>query len=310
MVIDFHVHLWGGREYMPKIVWDTYPAVYNRAAYGQPAVDASYFEEHIWPQVWDRDGDKLVDAMNLAGVDHALIMPMDFGVALGEAGISIEEKNVRCGLAASRHPGRVSTFVGVDPRRPNARELFVRGVEEWGARGLKLYPPTGFRPDDAMCYPLYEAALQMGIARYPLKAECGHPMFIDAVAADFPDLQIVMLHTAWGYCWAPQAIAIASLKPNVYVELSGWQDLAVLRPDRFYGTLRRILDEVGYDRLLFASDYTGLPQRIAYADWVRVFRELPATAPEYGFSVKVEDVEAILGENASRLLRLNAGDPS
>jgi predicted TIM-barrel fold metal-dependent hydrolase len=302
MVFDFHVHLWGGPEYMPDVFWQAFSRVRRRAGYA---------DTDLWPQVWDPTGDKLVAALDAAGVGGAVIMPMDFGLALGEAGLSIAEKNHRCADTAHRHPGRLVSFVGVDPRRPDAVELARQALTAWGARGLKLYPPTGFYPDDRSLYPMYELALGLdvpvafhtGIAGYPLKGMCGHPKYIDAVAADFPALDIVMLHTS-NQCWAAEAIAFAALKPNLHLELSNWQDLAVLRPERFYQTLKHIITRVGADRLLFASDQSGLPRRLSYAGWVRIFADLPRTAPEHGFAVTPEEAALILEGNARRLLRL------
>src|ERR1051326_280011 len=124
---------------------------------------ADYFAQKVWPEVWDPTGAKLVGAMDDAGVHACVVMPMDFGVALGEARLSIEEKNRRCTALASRYPGRVHSFVGVDPRRPGAIGLVRKAVTEWGARGIKLYPPTGFCADAPEYYPLYEEALNLGV---------------------------------------------------------------------------------------------------------------------------------------------------
>ncbi len=54
------------------------------------------------------------------------------------------------------HPGRLYTFCGVNPRRPNALEILTTAVDQWGAIGLKLYSTNGFYPDDEkVVYPLY-----------------------------------------------------------------------------------------------------------------------------------------------------------
>ena len=45
-------------------------------------------------------------------------------------------------------------------------------------------------------------------------------MLLDDVAADFPELTIVMAHPA--VPWVDAQIAIATHKPNVYIDLSGW----------------------------------------------------------------------------------------
>ena len=45
-------------------------------------------------------------------------------------------------------------------------------------------------------------------------------MLLDDVAADFPDLTIVMAHPS--VPWQDEAISIATHKANVYIDLSGW----------------------------------------------------------------------------------------
>jgi predicted TIM-barrel fold metal-dependent hydrolase len=298
---------------MPHQIWDSFSSMLRRTDYQEADSSGAYLEEHVWPEVWDPTGVKLIAAMDEAGVGASVIMPMDFGVALGEAGLGIEEKNRRCAAVADRYPGRVYSFVGVDPRRPGAKALVRQAVTEWGARGIKLYPPTGFYADAPEYYGLYELALELGVpvafhtgtARFPLKGLYGHPMYVDAVAADLPDLNIVLLHVASNYCWAPHAIAFASLKPNLYLEVSGWQDLAHLRPARFYRVLKEMVTRVGSERILFGSDHSGLRRSVSYADWVGFFMRLPDAAPEYGFDVTSDDRERILSGNARRLLRLD-----
>ena len=53
-----------------------------------------------------------------------------------------------------------------------------------------------------------------------LKLEPARPIHLDAVAADFPDLQIVMAHPAWP--WQDEQLAVALHKPNTWIDLSGW----------------------------------------------------------------------------------------
>ena len=47
-----------------------------------------------------------------------------------------------------------------------------------------------------------------------------HPMLLDDVAADFPQLTIVLAHPS--VPWQDEAISIATHKANVYIDLSGW----------------------------------------------------------------------------------------
>jgi len=43
---------------------------------------------------------------------------------------------------------------------------------------------------------------------------------MDDVAADFPELKIVMAHPA--FPWQDEQLAMLVHKPNVYMDLSGW----------------------------------------------------------------------------------------
>jgi len=108
---------------------------------------------------------------------------------------------------AHTHPDAFVGFASVDPLKgPAAVAELERAVHDLGLRGLKLHPTAqGFRPDDRAVYPIYETADALGIpvtvhtgttglgAGMPgggrLKLEFSRPIYLDAVAADFPGLQ-------------------------------------------------------------------------------------------------------------------------
>ena len=120
----------------------------------------------------------------------------------------------------------------------------AHAVQNLGLRGLKLHPTTGFYPDDPVCRPFYEKALALdvpvmfhtGTQPAPLKAKYARPTYVDSVAADFPDLKIIMAHV--GHCWWEEALTLAGTKPNLSVEFSGWQREFLVDPKRFYAMLR------------------------------------------------------------------------
>ena len=103
-------------------------------------------------------------------------------------------------------------FVSIDPHKGKlgvreARKL----IEEYGVRGFKFHPTMqGFYPNDRMAYPLYEAINDGGaIALFHtgqtgvgsgmpggmgMRLKYSNPMYMDDVAADFPDLKIILAH--------------------------------------------------------------------------------------------------------------------
>ena len=53
-----------------------------------------------------------------------------------------------------------------------------------------------------------------------IRLKYSNPMHLDDVAVDFPDLTIIIAHPS--FPWQDEALAVASHKPQVYIDLSGW----------------------------------------------------------------------------------------
>lgn len=307
-VVDAHVHVWPDRSYMPEHIWETFHWVWGRRMLGtRDEADMA----KVLEKTWDPGGIRLIDEMDALGVAASVIMPMDFGLAVGEAAIPIREKVRSLAAIAAGSGGRIFSFCGVDPRRPEAADLVREAVEQWGCKGVKLYPATGFVPDDPVCGPLYDAAVEVGVpllfhsgpVGYPLKSRYSRPSEIESVAADYPDLRIVMGHTSSGRGWFDEALDVAEWKPNLLVEVSGLTAYAT-DETRLRQLARRMIDTLGPDRLLYGSDRVGFPDA-APRGWLSRWRALasdPAdpTLPQFSSA----EVAAILGGNANREFRL------
>ena len=112
-----------------------------------------------------------------------------------------------------------------------------------------------------------------------------NPMLLDGVAADFPDLQIIMAHPS--VPWQDEALSVATHKHNTWIDLSGWS------PKYFPEALVRAANSYLRDRVLFGSDFPLLtPDR-----WIR---DVEHTA------LKADALPAIMKTNAARLLGLTA----
>ena len=108
-------------------------------------------------------------------------------------------------------------------------------------------------------------------------------MLIDEVAVDFPDMPIILAHPS--FPWQEEALSIATHKPQVYIDLSGWS------PKYFPPILVQYANTLLKDKILFGSDYPVLsPER-----WVMEFDKLP---------IKPEVRPLIMKENAAKLLGL------
>ena len=118
-----------------------------------------------------------------------------------------------------------------------------------------------------------------------VRLKYSNPMAVDDVAADFPDLDIILAHPS--FPWQEEALAVATHKPNVYIDLSGWS------PKYFPDILIRYVNTLLRDKMLFGSDFPLLtPDR-----WLADFERL---------AIRDEVRPLVLKENAARLFKLGA----
>lgn len=298
LVIDAHTHWRRDPGFVSArfIARQRSGPINTAEVYARPDVQDRYF---------DADGAKMVAMMNETGVDMAMTCPVDYGLALGEAGMRIEEINACYPQLMARWPGKFIYYAGVDPRRPNAAALFKKALTEWGARGLKMMPAAGFLPNDEICHPLYDLAMEYDATVLfhtgpnPLmKSRLGHPFYIDDLAADYPDLKIVLGHVA-GEWWRDAKMVIRT-KRNCYGELAGWQRNFTDDPAQFFKDLGELRDAVGADHIMYGTDAPaigGIPLK-PFAD---ALKNLPETAGQYGVKFTTEEAEAIVGGNIARL---------
>jgi predicted TIM-barrel fold metal-dependent hydrolase len=227
----------------------------------------------------------------------AVIFHVDSEAEMGIMRIANEEI---CEVAAE-HSDALIPFASIDPARGKmgAREA-RRLIESYGVRGFKFHPSSqGFYPNDRKAYVLYEEIAAAGLpalfhtgqtgvgAGVPggmgVRLKYSNPLYLDDVAADFPTLPIVMAHPS--FPWQDEALSVATHKPTVYIDLSGWS------PKYFPANLVQYANTLLKHRVLFGSDYP----MIAPDRWLADFEKL---------AMKPEVRPLILKENAVKLLKL------
>lgn len=207
----------------------------------------------------------------------AVIFTIDARTQLGHLPNSIDDLVA----AAQDNNDVLIPFGSVDPRTgEDAIVEAVRQVEELGVWGMKFHPSVqGFDPSDRQYLPLWRKLAELGVPALfhtgqngigagmagggGIKLRYSNPLLLDDIAAEVPDLTIIMAHPS--VPWQDEANSIAIHKPNVYIDLSGW------RPKYFPESLVRFASNMLAEKLLFATDYPLLaPER-----WLADFAELP-----------------------------------
>jgi len=219
----------------------------------------------------------------------------------GEKGASRGLTNEEIAELAYKNADVAIPFASINPHRgaegvKQARRL----IKDYRVRGFKFHPSVQeFYPNDRMAYPLYEAIAE---AKLPALFHTGHsgigsgvpgggglrlkysnPIYVDDVAADFPDLNIIMAHPA--VPWQEEQLSVLVHKPNVYMDLSGWS------PKYFRPILVQYMNSIVQDKCLFGTDYPVLMLDRWEADFATL-------------NLKPEVRQKIMLDNAKKLLKL------
>lgn len=200
-----------------------------------------------------------------------------------------------------QHPDRFVPFIwpGYAEKWDTAADTVERYAAEHGCRGAKFQPllQHGF-PTDERLYPMYEVCQAKGLivlwhcGTVGFREEFGRPHLaryansavgVDQVAADFPELDLVISHLGGNYLY--EACVIAAKHENVYLDTAY---LTWYAPRMFPSTTPEAMIEhavcvAGADRVLYA--YEGVePEVIRKAN------------------LDEDTQRAVFGGNAARLL--------
>jgi predicted TIM-barrel fold metal-dependent hydrolase len=270
MIIDFHVHIPSYTQATPsyeKLLADVFGS--------EEAVRE--FERHY------ADPANMAARLREDGVDYAVALAGYTPLAAGYCTNEMVEDYCR---------GRkeLVPFCSFNPFEEQDMPAALRRLHGRGFRGVKLLPSYNhYHLNDARMYPLYAVAQELGM---PVLVHTGssifrntrlkyaNPIDADDVAVDFPELVILLAH-AGRMAWYDEAMMLARLHKNVYIELSG---LAVKKLLRLFPDMERFSH-----KFVFGTDW---PQ-VSAAKNIAAFRAL-------GLSEAAQ--ERILGGNAAKIL--------
>ena len=304
-LIDVHRHLWGFEWFPPSHL-------------GNNAAELARRTNRTKEQVLDRikqsptmeeSGAGAVAEMEHYGIDHSIILCLDWGMAYGpteDNQMEVEEFHLKTAEAAARYPGKLWWFAGVDPRRPRAVAIFDDMVKNHGAVGLKVYPPNGYQANDERCFPMYEKAIELDV---PVLIHTGGniwawPEWVELVARRYPDLRIMMGHTNLQFPWETQAywrgLIAGRGKRNVWLDICDWQALGAVREENqpeLAKVLRVFIDSVGADRVVWGTDLpqagVGSRARGQTETWTHIAKNLPEWGAQYGVTFTEEERDGL-----------------
>ncbi len=221
---------------------------------------------------------------------------------------------------AAAYPDRVLFCGGVDPMvmgLAGAKDEMRRQVEEWGAISFKFYNAqhqAGWDCDDrALAYPLYELAQELGVGwlqfhkGVPLGLEplkYLHPLDLDAVFRDFPDLQFSIHHV--GATWVDETILVAQRHPHVSLVMVNEFVEYWARPRHVLEVMGKALFHLGPDRLLYGSEAFIFEDVQSFIEGAFDMAMPQDLMEGYAYPPITDEVRRkILGENQARILGID-----
>jgi predicted TIM-barrel fold metal-dependent hydrolase len=254
-MIDIHVHLADTRCLSPGFI----------AGIAESILDDGRVERALRLYLLDRDGKRLLSQMDAHGITKSVLLIADFGPALGEPALSIEEVHKHHAAVAGASGGRLAFFAGFDPSRgPVALDIVKHWTAMPGCEGVKLYPPCGFELDDERLLPLWQHCNDNGI---PVLTHSGpslprlgraqrYPHSLEEVVRRFPDVRIALAH---GMVWDLEGtIRLLQQHPaNLYADISSFHQLSDHELELMLEGCAKVPDQVlfGSDAPLF--DFSG-----------------------------------------------------
>lgn len=274
--IDMHVHLSDVRA--------------QQARPGRAAHMAKYFgrKRAVVPI------DEMAELYRSRNMMAVIMNSTDITVS-GEAGLP----NDYIAEVVAAHPDVFMGFGIVDPSQGRLAQDEIRRCKDLGLVGIGEFNAARqlFLPNDPRFYPLWQTASDLGMPLLfhggyaaagsgtpgggGVKLRYARPIYLDDVAADFPELKIICAHPSWP--WHGEVLATVMHKANVFMDISGW-GLKYLPEE-----VRHYMNSRVPTKVLFGTDWPGLDLDRCLAD----FRTL---------DLKPDVARRVLIENARELL--------
>lgn len=233
--------------------------------------------------------------LDVAGLQRAVVLPVE---THRTRGLSIYTNEQIAELVSMSD--RLIGFASVDPLVTGSPDRLAHAVQNLGLRGLKLHPSAQeFYPNDPVVYPLYEQAAGLGIPilfhtglswQPKARLKYAHPSHFEDLAADFPNLNVVLAHLGWP--WVIDAVALALKYPNVHLDTSALyfdNPRHFLRYAMTHQVPLSVFEHSLRHQLVFGSNYP----RVEIKNMAQEIRQL-------GFSEAC--LELVFDQNARRLL--------
>jgi len=261
----------------------------------QPIIDAHC---HIGPPL---SGEELIQMMDQAGVDRAIVFPTPFRWSLPRKD-NYYNTNDYIGEMQNKYPDRLIGFACINPHYTGNKELGMpnlavneleRCVKELGLKGVKIHPENHcFSVDTLVDSELMETLVRLQeeenrkipILSHAMTTMGATPHQFGVLASKYPDVPIIIAHGAgFQNLYFPSTEPVKEHK-NLFVDTA----MTTVDDLRLIGVAKT----VGIDKVVFGSDHFSRGQKNLYGNFFYILkRAFPDT----------KERKLILGGNMAKI---------
>lgn len=257
------------------------------------------------PTTLEQRFERMQAQLDRYGIDHAFVLT---SYQAHEKRPSVEQV-----IALTKDDPRLHVVEGVSlyGKAPYSLDAIEERLRRRDIIALKMYPGYEYYfPTDKICRPVYELAMEYDVPVMVHTGDCfnpkakvkyAHPLHLDEVAVDYPDLRLVLCHL--GNPWFRDTAEVIYKNANCYADISGlvlgdiaenfeiWLKQQVIEiiqfagdPDKLlYGTDWPIVNMGPYLKLIDALDLEPEDrEKIMWQNTVKVFKhpDINAVTPK------------------------------
>ena len=300
MRIDAHVHLWE-RRCLPDQAIRLYlePLSKLKELGLDDVFDFGLDDEGFpFPDYEERIED-YQEIMDVNRLDHMVVLGIDFGLV--NEGRMTNDEYMDWMFSKCSVDDRFLPFIGVDANRKDACEKIQKYCKKYEQKGIKVYPATGFYPDD----PKYDdywwtiddlglvVTTHTGMALAPLDEKYCRPSMMQKVAEKYPDTKIIIAHL--GGKFHDELFPLMDACDNVYADCSALQGWFFEDKSMIYKRLHDCMERYP-KRIVYGSDVPIYEFALSSSQFIRFIEE-----GDWGTQTMKED---LMGNNMARILGL------
>ena len=299
MRIDAHVHIWHRDWLSDQSVKLYLEPLKKLKELGLEDVFQFKLDDEIPFSDYDTPLNDYIYGMDANRIDYSVVLAIDFGL-VNEGRMTIDEYFEwlydRCST-----DDRFIPFIGVDPNRKDAIDVLNRLVKKYEPKGIKMYPATGFYPDDPKYDPFWDAVddhglvvtTHAGMALAPLDEKYCHPSMMRRAAERHPDTKYIIAHL--GGKFHDELLPLMDECDNIYTDCSALQGWFFEDKKMIYRRLNTVMTRHP-EKVVFGTDSPLYEFSLSTSEFIRFILE-----GDWGTEKMKND---LLGNNMARILGL------